>query len=177
MVTIISPALIPELFDLTKEHSITVIQRPYRAGDLEGAFLVIAATDDPDLNRSIWKEANRCRCLINVVDDPHHSNFILPAVVRRGDFTLAVSTGGGSPALSRRVREQLEVQYGPEYGELARLLEELRPVLLSRFETQAARLAAVLSILDGDLMAVLREDGYEAARQAVLEKWADLSGK
>lgn len=174
-VTVISPSLVPELDHLSQEDRIQVLRRAYRPGDLEGVFLVIAATDDPALNHAVWEEAQRCGCLINVVDDPRHSNFILPAVLRRGEFTLSISTGGGSPALARRVREQLEPQFGPEYGELARLLAELRPDLLRRFASPEARLSAALALIDaGALLSTLREEGYEAARRLALETWSAI---
>lgn len=174
-VTVISPSLVPELDHLSQEDRIQVLRRAYRPGDLEGVFLVIAATDDPALNHAVWEEAQRCGCLINVVDDPRHSNFILPAVLRRGEFTLSISTGGGSPALARRIREQLEPQFGPEYGELARLLAELRPDLLRCFASPEARLSAALALIDaGALLSTLREEGYEAARRLALETWSAI---
>ncbi len=173
-VTIISPALVPELYQLTQESSIPVLHRPYRSGDLKGVFLAIAATDDPELNQKIWQEALEQGCLINVVDDPQHSNFILPAVVRREDFTLAVSTGGASPALARRVREALEQEYGPEYGAFTRLLAGLRPEMLARFSSAESRLEAALALLEGEVLGALREEGSEAARQAALELWSAL---
>lgn len=173
-VTVISPALVPELAQLTRERSIQVFERPFRSGDLQGFFLAIAATDDPELNRRIWQEALEQGCLINVVDDPQHSNFILPAVVRRGDFTLAVSTGGASPALARRVRERLEREYGPEYGTFTELLAKLRPELLARFHTPQARLEAALALLEGEVLGTLKNKGREAARQVAIQIWSGL---
>jgi len=150
---------------LVEAGRIAALNRPYREGDLAAAFLVIAATDDAEVNRAVWREADRRGCLINVVDDLAHSNFIVPAVVRRGELTLAVSTGGDSPALARRLREQLEAEIGPEYGELVALLGELRPDLLARFAPGRARLAAALRLVDSDLLDVIRAEGVEAARR------------
>jgi precorrin-2 dehydrogenase/sirohydrochlorin ferrochelatase len=168
-VTVISPALAPELETLAEAGRIIFIDRPYRRGDLAGAFLVIAATDDPAANQAVWREAEQRGCLVNVVDDPAHSNFILPAVVRRGDVSVAVSTGGASPALARRLRERLETLVGPEYGELADLLAELRPQLLSRFESGEARLAIALRLIDSELPGILQQSGREAALLYALE--------
>jgi len=164
-VTVISPDLTSELEALVEAGRIAALNRPYREGDLAAAFLVIAATDDAEVNRAVWREADRRGCLINVVDDLAHSNFIVPAVVRRGELTLAVSTGGDSPALARRLREQLEAEIGPEYGELVALLGELRPDLLARFAPGRARLAAALRLVDSDLLDVIRAEGVEAARR------------
>ena len=164
-VTVISPDLTSELEALVEAGRIAALNRPYREGDLAAALLVIAATDDAEVNRAVWREADRRGCLINVVDDLAHSNFIVPAVVRRGELTLAVSTGGDSPALARRLREQLEAEIGPEYGELVALLGELRPDLLARFAPGRARLAAALRLVDSDLLDVIRAEGVEAARR------------
>ena len=129
-VTVISPELSTEVESRAADRQITVLRRAYEPGDLSGAFLVIAATDDPPTNAAVWDEARQLGCLINAVDDPAHSNFILPAVVRRGEVNLAISTGGASPTLARRLREQLETQVGPEYGDLAGLMAELRPEIM-----------------------------------------------
>ncbi|MEJ5200300.1 MAG: bifunctional precorrin-2 dehydrogenase/sirohydrochlorin ferrochelatase, partial [Anaerolineae bacterium] len=168
-VTIISPTLTPGLERLAEDGAVQAVRRPYRPGDLEGAFLVIAATDDRTANHAVWEEAERRGCLINVVDDPEHSNFIVPAVVRRGEITLAISTGGASPALARRLRERVEATIGPEYGILAELLAELRPELLRRFPPGEPRLAAALRLVDSDVLEVIRVQGADAARARLLE--------
>lgn len=163
-VTVISPILTSELKKLAEAGRIVVIERPYREGDLAGAFLVIAATDDLAINEAVWQEAEQRGCLVNVVDDPPHCNFILPAIVRRGEVTVAVSTGGASPALARRLREWLETLIGPEYGDLATLLAELRPELQSRYKDEKARLEAAFRLVDSDLLNIIKEKGMDAAR-------------
>jgi precorrin-2 dehydrogenase/sirohydrochlorin ferrochelatase len=168
-VTLISPALTPELARLAAAGEVQALRRPYQSGDLAGAFLVIAATDDPAVNQAVWAEANAQGCLVNVVDDPAHSNFIVPAIVRRDEITVAIQTGGASPALARRLRERLEVVFGPEYGVLARLLAELRPELMARFAPGQPRLAAALRLVDSDVLEVIRRDGAEAARAQLVE--------
>ncbi len=171
-VTVISPALTDGLAVLSAGGKIAFIPRAYREGDLAGAWLAIAATDDPAVNQAVFAEAERRGCLVNVVDDPAHSNFIVPAVVRRGAVTVAVSTGGASPALARRLRDQLAEIVGPEYGDLAALLAELRPALLARFPAGRPRLAAALRLVDSDLLKVVKEQGMAAARahaEALLE--------
>ncbi len=167
-ITLISPEIDETLLDLAQTESLTLERRAYQLGDLRGAFLVIAATDDPQVNQAIWQEARSERCLINVVDDPAHSNFILPAVVRQGEFSIAISTGGASPALARHVRERLETEFGPEYGELTQLLGELRSVLLCTFPTGEERLNAALKLIDADLIEILKQTGYSQAKQYAL---------
>ncbi len=102
--------------------AITWEAREFNSADLDGTFLVIAATSSRDVNAAIFDEARRRNILCNVVDDPEHCDFYYPAVVRRGDLQLAISTNGHSPALAQRIRRELEIQFGPEYGEW---LEEL----------------------------------------------------
>jgi precorrin-2 dehydrogenase / sirohydrochlorin ferrochelatase len=102
--------------------AITWEARAFNSSDLDGTFLVIAATNSSDLNAAIFHEARQRNILCNAVDDPGHCDFYYPAVVRRGDLQLAVSTNGQSPALAQRIRRELEIQFGPEYGEW---LEEL----------------------------------------------------
>jgi siroheme synthase-like protein len=162
-IKVVSPKLTLGLQLLVDSGEITCLPRPYQDGDLEGAFLVIAATDDPTVNQAVWIEADRRGCLINVVDDPAHSNFILPAVMRRDDLSIAISTGGSSPALARRLRERLETLIGPEYGTLAGLMAELRPELMENFSAGEARLKAALRVVDSDILNVIQNQGRDAA--------------
>lgn len=124
----------PEVTDGVKEMAsagtITWLQREYRQGDLEGAFIAIAATDDNAVNRQIAQEAESRGILLNVVDVTHLCTFIAPSVVKKGDVTVAISTGGLSPALARKLRESLEVNPVLDYAELAPMLSEVRQDLL-----------------------------------------------
>jgi siroheme synthase-like protein len=169
-IKVISPELTLELQLLVDSDKIAFLPRPYQEGDLEGAFLVIAATDDPAVNQSVWMEAERHDCLVNVVDDPIHSNFILPAVVQRDDLSVAISTGGSSPALARRLRERIEKLIGPEYGVLAGLMAELRSELIETFPAGEARLQAALRVVDSDILDVIQNHGRDAALSYGREK-------
>ena len=104
-------------------------QREFESQDLVGKFLVIVATSSPDVNRRVFTEAHALGILCNAVDDPPNCDFYYPAVVRRGELQIAISTGGKSPALAQRIRQELEHQFGPEYeswvAELGRQREEL----------------------------------------------------
>jgi precorrin-2 dehydrogenase len=108
---------------------ITWEARAFEAADLDDPFLVIAATNSRDVNATIFHEARQRNILCNVVDDPEYCDFYYPAVVRRGDLQLAISTNGHSPALAQRIRRELEIQFGPEYGtwleELGRIRQQL----------------------------------------------------
>jgi precorrin-2 dehydrogenase / sirohydrochlorin ferrochelatase len=105
-----------------RTEAITWEPRAFNSADLDGTFLVIGATNSRDLNAAIFHEARRRSILCNVVDDPEYCDFYYPAVVRRGDFQIAISTNGHSPALAQRIGRELEIQFGPEYG---KWLEEL----------------------------------------------------
>lgn len=111
---------------------ITWERRPFKPGDLDGVFLVIAATSSSDLNGTVFREARRRGILCNAVDDPEHCDFYYPAVVRRGALQLAISTAGLSPALAQRLRLELEEQFGPEYAGWVEQLGTAREQLFSR---------------------------------------------
>ena len=106
--------------------------REFAAGDLDGAFLVIAATNSGEVNGRIFEAARERNIFCNAVDDPAHCDFYYPAVVRRGDLQIAISTAGKSPALAQRVRQDLEAQFGPEYSEFVDQLGEKRERLFAR---------------------------------------------
>ena len=110
---------------------ITWEARAFDTSDLEGSFLVIAATNSRDLNAAIFREAGQRKILCNVVDDPEYCDFYYPAVVRRGDLQIAISTNGQSPALAQRIRRELEIQFGPEYGEWLNELGQVRQQLFA----------------------------------------------
>ena len=128
-VEVISPELCPELSQLAKSRAIQVLQKNYNGGDLQGAFIAIAATDDGEINNKVAEEARAKGVLVNVVDDSEHSDFIVPSQFRRGDITIAVSTAGKSPALARKIRTRLEKDFGTEYASLALLVDEVRSEL------------------------------------------------
>ena len=118
-VVVISPEVRPELESVASE----VHRRPYREGDLEGAFLAFAATDSREANAAVAREAEERGVPVNVADEPSDGDFALPSVLRRGRLQVAVSTGGASPVLAREVRDGLEGLFGPEW---AGLVEEVR---------------------------------------------------
>lgn len=125
-VVVVSPDVTDGVRALAGEGKITWIERPYRPGDLADAFIAIASTDDNGVNRLIAEEAESRNVLLNVVDVTHLCTFIAPSVVRRGDVAIATSTGGASPALARKFREELSRSRLLEYADLTPLLSEAR---------------------------------------------------
>ena len=129
-VTVIAPQVCDRIVALADEKRIVMHGRPYGTGDLAGAFVAIAATDDEDLNARVANDAAATNVLVNVVDRPALCTFTVPATVRRGDLTLAISTEGRCPALAGILREELEARYGPEYAELVSLFGEARKKMI-----------------------------------------------
>jgi len=164
-VLVVSPDLSVELAARVRERRVEHRPREFRAEDLEGAFLVVAATDDPAANAGVFEEAQRRGLLVNTVDDPERCNFIVPSVIQRGPITVAISTGGVSPALAKHLRERLERAVGPEYGALAELMGELRAEVKRAHADQAARLRVWQRILDSEVIDLLRAGQPEAARE------------
>jgi precorrin-2 dehydrogenase/sirohydrochlorin ferrochelatase len=129
----------PDISLAVRALHLNLIEREYENGDLDGQFLVIAATDDTDVNRRVSADAEARSMLCNVADVPDLCNFILPAVYRQDPIAIAVSTGGASPALAQRIREEIAEVVGPEHARLARRLRELRPWAKDWFETYEQR--------------------------------------
>ncbi len=115
-VRVVAPRATEPVEQWARGKRIALRRRLYREGDLRGAFLVIAATSSPELHERIFRQARKRGILCNVVDDPPHCDFYYPAVVRRGAFQIAISTGGLSPALAQQMRKRLEREFGPQYG-------------------------------------------------------------
>ena len=131
-VTVIAPMFCDDLVALAAAKRIVAQGRPYLAGDLAGAFVAVAATDDEGLNARVAADAAALNVLVNVVDRPALCTFTVPATLRRGDLTIAVSTEGRCPALAGILREELEERYGPEYSELVNRFAEFRKSMIEQ---------------------------------------------
>ena len=169
-VTVVAPTAHPELERLAAEGSITWHPREYHRGDLEGCFLVIAATNDSEVNISVHEHAEARAMLVNVVDVPPLCNFILPAIVRSGPLAIAISTAGASPALAKRMKSEIAALFGEEYARLAVILNDSRGWAKSTLPTYQDRRDFFESIVNGepDPVELLRA-GYEKALLALIE--------
>jgi precorrin-2 dehydrogenase / sirohydrochlorin ferrochelatase len=134
-VTVVSPDFVPAFADLPIER----LERRYETSDLDGRFLVVAATSENDVNRQVFADAEARSLLCNVADVPELCSFILPAVHRTGPIAVAVSTGGASPALAQRLRTDIAELIGPDHVELAHRLRELRPWAKANLATYEER--------------------------------------
>jgi len=160
--------------------AVTLIARPYEEGDLAGAFLAVAATGDAAETARIFAEAERDGVLLNAVDDPAYCHFAVPAVLRRGDLTVTVSTGGRAPGYARRLRDELSRAVGPEYGTLVDLIGDLRAELRAQrpedsdFDEWAARWRQAL---EHDLIGLVRAGRTGEARTLLRAALADKDHK
>jgi precorrin-2 dehydrogenase/sirohydrochlorin ferrochelatase len=168
-VVIISPELTPELCRLAGEGQIVHLARHYQSGDLEGAFLVISATDDRAVNAQVWEESAARNIPVNVVDDTPHCNFIAPSIVRRGDLTIAISTSGKAPALAVRLREALERVVGQEHARFLELAGTLREPLAERYPEFETRKALWYQLVDSNVLELLRVGDETGARRRIAE--------
>jgi precorrin-2 dehydrogenase/sirohydrochlorin ferrochelatase len=125
-IIVIAPAASERIAEQAAAGEITLHRRPYRQGDLAGAFLVVAATNDPAVNRAVFAEATATGVLCNAVDDPPFCDFYFPSVVRRGDLQIAISTAGNSPALAQQLRKELNEQLPLDLGDWLADLGQLR---------------------------------------------------
>ena len=156
IVTVVSPEATHPLARLAEEGRIVLERREYRSSDVKGRFLIIGATDDEGLNRQIHADAERLNLLCNIADRPEICNFILPAIVRRGDFMLAISTAGKSPAFAKHMRRRLEAQFGPEYGKLLGLMGAIRRKLLAEAHEPEAHKPLFERLIAGDLLELVK---------------------
>ena len=166
-VTVVTPEATPEVQQWARAGAIIWSQREYQAGDLEDVWLAIAATDSEPVNEAVAREAKERRVLLNVVDNPKLCTFIAPAVVEREGLTIAVSTSGKSPAVARKVKEELEQLLPPEYGLLLEVAAEVREALRREGSRPPADLWQ--QALSPEVLSLLREGKTDDARDRLLQ--------
>ncbi|MBA3035042.1 MAG: bifunctional precorrin-2 dehydrogenase/sirohydrochlorin ferrochelatase [Desulfobacterium sp.] len=168
-VTVVSPVASNTLLNLADRGSITLKKRSYVESDLHGMFLVICATDNDMLNRQVSVDAQKLNMLCNVADRPEACNFILPAVVKRGDLTIAVSTSGKSPAFAKKIRKDLEKQYGDEYAQFLKLMGAIREKLLNTKHEPEAHKHLFEELIDRDIIQMIRKGNVDKLNSALFE--------
>lgn len=172
-VRVVSPRLSPQLRTLASDDQLDWHEREYAPGDVQGALLVFAATNNAAVNRQVALDAHAAGALVNVADAPQRGDFSVPATLRRGDLGIAVTTSGTVPGYARRLRDLLAATLGPEFGEALRLYAVARPAILSAPSEQQAALWDRLFALD--LTALTRASGSAAAEEA-LRAWREREG-
>ncbi len=156
-VTIISPTLSSRLQELSATGRIAHRQKKFDEKDLSGEFLVIAAASSPEINIRAARACKERQVLVNVVVPPEESTFIVPSVVERGDLLIAVSTSGISPGLSKKIRQELETLYGPEYKLFLEKLAAIRQLVLTKIGDEQQRRRIFRAIIDSDVIELLRQ--------------------
>jgi siroheme synthase-like protein len=164
--TLVAPKLLPSLKALNDDGKIEWWEREYRDGDMQGFDFVMVATDDGKVNAEISAEGRRRKIWVNSADDPRNCDFILPAVVRQGQIVLAASTGGASPALARRLREELSDYLTEDFGPLADLLAEVRTELRKKGAMPDAE--TWQRAIDGQLRALLAQRRWGQAKARLI---------
>lgn len=166
-VTVVAPNITKNLAALVKAQRIKHLHRGYRPEDLKGYILAFAATNDELINARIAQEAGVRDILVNVADRPELCSFILPSVLTRGDLILAVSTSGKSPALAKKIREDLEDYFGPEYEIYLQLIAQARERALTEVPDQSRREILFQTLFDSDLLKWLRQGEESKARNFI----------
>lgn len=167
-VRVVAEVLTNRLQERAEAGEIEWVQRRYERGDLAGAAVVVAATDDGEVNQGVSEEATASGIPVNVVDDAARCSFIAPSIVRRGDLLIAVSTGGRAPALAVRIRERLEREFGEEYARFLEIAGSLRDEARPAGD-QDERAAAWYRVVDSDVMDLVRAGKIEEARARARE--------
>jgi precorrin-2 dehydrogenase/sirohydrochlorin ferrochelatase len=168
-VVVISPEITRAIDALAEQNRIELSKRAYVHGDCIGAALVFAATGDPEISRAVHEEATARGIFVNTADQPAFCTFIMPAVIRRGDIGIAISTSGKSPALAARLRRKISEIIGPEYARLAELLSRVRPEIHARVRGANHRRDLHYRILDSDIISLLKRNEMAKAEHRLRE--------
>ncbi len=165
--TVLSPDLCPELGRLYTDGRIKWRPKNYEPGDLDGYFLAITATDDPETNRQVYLDGERSGVLVNSADDPENCRFILPSRVVRDSLIISISTGGRSPAMATYLRKRLEEEFGPEWGTLTELLGEARDEIRSSGRSTEGMSEKWEAAISDEVLELIRNGSADEAREAI----------
>jgi precorrin-2 dehydrogenase/sirohydrochlorin ferrochelatase len=168
-VTVVAPEITPGLGELARAGRIHLVNRCYQRGDLRTAFLVLGIGQSPMVTDSVWEETRGRNVLVNTLDDGPHCDFIAPAVVRRGDLTVAISTGDKAPALAERLRQRLESELGDEHARFLEIAGALHDPLARRWPDFETQRTLWYRLIDSDVLTLLRR-GNERAALARIEE-------
>ncbi|MFC5402103.1 precorrin-2 dehydrogenase/sirohydrochlorin ferrochelatase family protein [Cohnella soli] len=168
-VTIVSPAATPRLSEWAATGRLRWLVRQAAGTDVEGATLVFAATDDPDVNRAIADAARERGIPVNVADDGEAGDFLVPATVRRGELILAASASGAGPAFASRIARELATSYGPDYASLVDTLKEIRQFVKTQVIDATERRKLLRAASGDEAIAIWRKHNGEMGLPQLLE--------
>ncbi len=159
-VVVVSPEVCPEMIN---EEGFVLIKQEYEERFLDGALLVIAATDNEAINKKVSQDAEKRNIIVNVVDYPELCSFIVPSTINRGDLCVSISTGGASPAVSKRIRTELETVFGKEYEEYLDLLTKMRGLAMSSVKDSVKRRKILQRLAEKDFFDSVKHEGVKGA--------------
>jgi precorrin-2 dehydrogenase/sirohydrochlorin ferrochelatase len=164
-ILVIGPPTDERLIEWINQKKVENRPRPYQTGDLKGAAVAFAATDSSDVNREVRQEARERGIPVNVATDPDLCDFTVPSIVRRGELCIAISTGASAPRLARRIRGELEAQFGPEYESFLRILKECRARVTRSDEDEETKRELFDRLLDSAILQLIGEGREEEAKK------------
>ena len=165
-VVVVSPEVCPEMVN---EEGLVLIKKEYEECFLDGALLVIAATDNEAINKKVTEDAEKRNIIVNVVDYPERCSFIVPSTINRGDLCISISTGGASPAVAKRIRGELEAVFGKEYEEYLDLLTEMRSLAMSSIEDSVKRRKVLQRLAEKEIFDAVKSEGVKSAEVKMRE--------
>ncbi|MEK6715034.1 MAG: bifunctional precorrin-2 dehydrogenase/sirohydrochlorin ferrochelatase [Candidatus Omnitrophota bacterium] len=165
--TVVSPNFSRGISMLAKKNRIRLIQRRVNLKDIRGKFLVISASGERRINSLVSKYCKESNILVNVVDSPIESNFILPSIVKRGNLTISISTEGISPALAKKIRQDLEEKFGTEYEKLLKIMKKIRPEALKKIKDGKKRKAFFEKVVKQKVLNLLKQGKQKEAKRSI----------
>ncbi|MCG9967597.1 bifunctional precorrin-2 dehydrogenase/sirohydrochlorin ferrochelatase [Pelotomaculum terephthalicicum JT] len=166
-VQVVGPELTPGLRDMAESGRILYRQGQYRPADLDNVFLVICATDNKEVNQQVAGDCTDRNLFVNIVDDPKKCNFFVPAVVKRGALSIAVSTGGKSPLLARKIREELETAYGLQYGEFLDLIADIRQDVINNISDPKKKKEILENMVCDEVLCFLKSGRMDLVKERI----------
>ena len=168
-ILVVSPKITQNLEKLAQQGIINFVNREYKTDDLDGCFMVISATNDQKVNQKVASDCLLRNILINVVDDPPMCSFTVPSVLRRGSLCIAISTSGKSPTLAKKIREELEITFGPEYEEFLELMGEIRDQVMRDVPEEEKRRMIFDCLVNSDILDSIRKGNKELLLKQVAQ--------
>ncbi len=168
-ITVISPKLCSELEDILSQNKINWLKKSYNTIDIKDSNFIFVATNDKSVNKMVYKDAKKKNILVNVVDNSDLCDFIIPSKVKRGDLTISISTNGKSPALAKKIREELEERFGDSYKTFVNLLGEVRELASERIKDIKTREALYKNLVYSDYIEQLNNDDKNQVKKRMIE--------
>ncbi|MDR2861858.1 MAG: bifunctional precorrin-2 dehydrogenase/sirohydrochlorin ferrochelatase [Syntrophobacterales bacterium] len=166
-VLVIAEKLTAPWQDLPGKDGLRFICKAYDPRHIEGMFLVIGATNREDVNERVFQDARKRQILVNIVDDPGRCDFILPSLVERGDLSVAISTGGKSPAMAKRLRQELENTLGAEYETALEIMGDIRRIVRERSQPSHDNQKIFAQLIYSDMLRLIREKDWDTLRKLI----------